>query len=225
MANSLWVDLLRKGLASARPVTPDFPPDMTGLWFSTDTKVWDLWDPAQQAWIEVYNSAAAATPATGVAVTSNKPISVRKMRLTLTNVLVSVADADDYGSAELCTLPDSNLVFMGAEANLTLTKDGTGYIATTDLDVALGTSAASNITLSGAMLNILPKQDVDADSLTPSLANHGLAATPVLTGVLDGATNKIYLNVSGPTETSQNGSVTVSGTVDLFYVDLGNVTS
>lgn len=228
MANSLWVGAVRKGLAADKPTVPDFPSETFGFYYETDNgqlyfgvSGGDEWLPASSLGVP---ADSLVTAATGVA-TSYATINPLKLTLTLTNVEVAVADADDFGSAELCTLPDSNLIVVGCELNLELVKDGVGFINTTDLDVAVGTAAASNTTLATTMLNIHPKVDLDASDLSPALLSHSLAATPVLTGVLDGATNKVYLNISGATETSEDATVTATGTVTIFFIDVGNITS
>lgn len=228
MANSLWVGAVRTGLAAAKPTVPDFPSETFGFYYETDTGILNF--GSSSAWLEmlapVSNSASGFTASdpTDVAV-STSPMALQKLTLTLSGVSAGVADADDFGSAALVTLPDTNLIVMGCEVNLELTKDGTGYIAATDLSVALGTAAASNTTLSSTMVNILPAQSLTASDLSPALAAHSLATTPVLTGILDGAANVIYLNVSGSTETSEDAVVTADGTVTIYYVDLGNITS
>lgn len=165
------------------------------------------------------------TPAAGVTAAAAAAMFLKKVTITVVGKIATVADADDFGSVEILTLPDKNLVFVGAEVDLTLTKDGTGLLAATTLDAALGTAAASNTTLSGLMLNIHPKSDLDADDLAAVWKSHGLATTPVLTGVLDAATNKIYVNVAAVTEVGVAGTVTVDGVIDLYFLDLGNRTS
>lgn len=187
---------------------------------------WDEFVEALDALVPTAaNVAHGITAGTGVAAAAVEPLALKKITLTLTDVLVAVADADDYGDAELLTLPDRNLIFIACEADLELTKDGVGFIAGTDLDVAIGTAAASNTTLDGLMDNLLPHVDLNASDLTPALQSHSLATTPALVGVLDGAANKIYLNISGPTETSEDATVTATGTIDLYFFDLGNRTS
>ena len=64
-----------------------------------------------------------------------------------------------------------------------------------------------------------------ADTLAVTMQAHSLASTIVLTPVLDGATNKIYLNVAGATDGSNAAYVDATGTVTLFVIDLGNITS
>jgi hypothetical protein len=157
--------------------------------------------------------------------TELKPL--QKVRLLLTNAVLTVVGASDFGSLELLTLPDKNLLVMACEANLTLTKGNTatGIVATTDLDVGIGTAAASATTLATTMINILPKVDADVDSLSDVVKSHSLAAVPVLLGVLDGAANKIYLNVAIPGLITVTDTVTFNGTIDLFLFDLGDVSS
>jgi hypothetical protein len=152
---------------------------------------------------------------------------LHRIRLELSGVRLDVVGANDYGSVELCTFPDRNLVVIASEANVSIVKAGTatGIVAATDLDVALGTAPASATTLATTMLNILPKVDLDTDSLTVTLQSHSLAATPVLTGVLDAPTNKLYFNLACATVITVDDYVTLTGTVDLWVFDLGNVTS
>jgi hypothetical protein len=228
MANSLWVDAVRKGLAAAKPTVPDFPSDTFGFYYETDNGQLYFGEAGGAEWLPASSiSVAAASEAVGetdvaVVTTAVNPL---KMTLTLDGIVVAVADADDFGSAALVTLPDKNLIILGCEVDLELVKDGTGYIDTTDLDVAVGTAAASNTALSAGMVDVLPKVDLNATDLSPALDAHSLATTPVLTGVLDGATNQIFLNISGPTETSEDATVTATGTVEIYYIDLGNTTS
>lgn len=226
MANSLWIDAVRQGLADDKPTVPDLADDTFGFYFETDTQLLKMWDGS--AWVAATIAAAGAAVAvtedTGVAATYSNG-GVTKLTLTLDEVAVAVADADDFGSASLCTLPDRNLLIIGCEVDLELVKDGTGFIDTTDLDVALGTTAADNTTLPAGSVNILPKVDLNATDLSPALQSHSLAASPVLTPVLDAATNHVYLNISGPTETGEDATVTATGTVEIYFVDLGNTTS
>ncbi|NJL70940.1 MAG: hypothetical protein HC888_04640 [Candidatus Competibacteraceae bacterium] len=171
------------------------------------------------------NKADFAAVGAGVAQTFDYPVAVRRARLTLTDATVTILEANDYGSLELCTLPDKNIIVLACEADLSIVKDNTtnGVVAATDLDVAIGTAAASNATLSSTMVNVLAKQDVDTDAVTVTMQAHSLASTPVLLGIVDAATNKLYLNVAASI-TADDG-VTVSGTIDVFFIDLGNVTS
>jgi hypothetical protein len=228
MAQGLWIDTVRKGLAANRPVTADPPPDGFVFYFAYDTGMLSMWTGS--AWEDMQQMAVVDsgdfTPGTGVSV-ADVPMSVRKLTLTLDGVELAVTEALDYGSVELTNLPDKNLLILGCEASVSIVKGETenGIITTTDLDVSIGTAAASATTLATTMLNILPKQDLDADTATVTLAAHSLATTPVLTGVLDTATSKVYFNAVPIGGITADDTLTLTGTVTIFYIDLGNITS
>lgn len=148
---------------------------------------------------------------------------VRTARITLTELAVAVTAANDFGGSKICDLPDSNILILGAEANLSLDKDGTGIVAATDLVVGIGTAVASNSTLSGAMIDVLT--DALTDDVDPAIfAQHtNDLSTPALVFVDDGAAAGLFLNVAATL--TVDGSVLATGTIDIYYIDTGNVTS
>lgn len=169
------------------------------------------------------SSGGTVTAATNAALTFDRVRYVRHARLTLTDLVVSIDEADDYGGTKICDLPDSNLLILGSEVNLSLDKDGVGIVAATDVTVGLGTAVASNSTLSGAMIDLLTDSlTTDEDPTTWADHTHE-QSTPALTFADDSATGALYLNAAATLSTS--GTLTVTGTVDIFYLDTGNVTS
>lgn len=162
----------------------------------------------------------------GVDVTLVTP---KKMRLKLTAETLSVLAANDYGSLELVTLQDSNLHILGIETDLTLVKGGVtnGLIATVDLDVGIGSAAASAQTLAGTMIDYVEKQDLDDDSLTVNMDVHtvGQATATYPKQVADGTANKLFLNVGVPAGITADDALTVTGTIDIYVIDIGNQTS
>lgn len=169
------------------------------------------------------SSGEALAAATDVALTSDVLRYVRVARLTLTDLVVSVTAALDYGGTKVCDLPDSNILILGAEVNLSLDKDGTGIVAATDMTMGLGTAVASNATLSGAMIDLLTLAlTVDEDPTTWAQHTHDLAA-PALTFADDAAAGALFLNAAATL--TVDGTLTVTGTIDIYYIDTGNVTS
>jgi hypothetical protein len=174
---------------------------------------------------------SAITPATGVVQTSNVPASFRHVQLTLTDFVVTVDDSDgEYGGSSLLTLPDKNLVFVNAEVNLSVVKGNvaTGIGATDDISMGVGTAVASNVTLSTTMQNIVPVTAIGTDATTVTFAASSFSANgaAVLVAVADGASNHLYLNASaGGSAMSVDDTLTCTGTIDLWFYELGNVTS
>lgn len=154
-------------------------------------------------------------------------VTPQKIRVTACpTAIITITAANDFGSLHLLQWPDSNIHILGLESNLVLTKGNTatGIIATTDLDVGMGSAPASNATLSGVMLNYMEKQDVDGDTLTPALQVNVLGQTTATYPwqLADAAANKLYLNVSTIAGVTVDDTITVSGYVDIFFLDLGN---
>lgn len=151
----------------------------------------------------------------------------QRIKLTLTNVKVVVTDALAYGSALLGYLPNSNLVFIGGETNLTYAKDGTGILSTENPKFALGRAAASNATLSSTMSNMINGGAAAGTAIGATLtgavqfhSNDNVTAIPFL-AVLDSATSGVYLNLSvNPTG---DGSVVFNGDIDLYFINLGKL--
>lgn len=152
-----------------------------------------------------------------------------KVTLNLSSETLSMAAADDYGSLELCTWQDRNIHLLAMEADLVLLKAGTtnGLVAATDLDVAIGSAAASNNTLSATMIDRIEKVDVDTNALSVDFEAHtaGQSTATFPMQIADGATNKLYLNVAADGGITADDTLAVSGSIDLYFVDMGNRTS
>lgn len=173
-------------------------------------------------------SVVASEPGTGI-VLDDKPVLPRRCRLTLSGATLTVLEANDYGSLKLLDLPDRNVMILGVEVDLVLTKQGNtnGIVAATDLDVGVGSAAASNTTLSGAMIDVLEKADIDTDALAVDyeavMVGQSTAKPPVC--LADSASLALYLNAVAVAGITADSSLSVSGTVDIFYLDLGNKAS
>ena len=139
---------------------------------------------------------------------------------------LSVLAANDYGSLAFCTLPDRNLHLLAVEVDLVLTKEGNtdGIVAATDLDVGIGTAAASATTLATAMIDIIEKVDVDANALAVDFEAHsaGQSTATFPQQILDAADNQLFINAVAVGGITADSSLSVSGRIDLIWIDLGN---
>lgn len=177
------------------------------------------------------NDQNSALPGVGDSGTSlNRQFhSVQRVRITLDAVVVAITTALDYGSAQLLDFGDRNIMILGCETNVEMTKGNltTGIVAATDLDVALGSEPASNTTLAGTMINIIEKQDEDAADLTPAALYdmHAQSTAAPATVLPDSGTGGVYWNIALPAQVTVDDTVSLTGTVDLVYIDLGNENS
>lgn len=170
-----------------------------------------------------------------VAVAGDDGGALRQLTLTLTDVPLSITDALAYGSVKLLTLPAGYVNVLGCTVPK-LTFKTTSAIATTlnaaaVLQWGLGTAAASAITLATTMINITPGTGTTPGAaVASSTINVGVDATPnalAAATLLNGSTTAlaIFLNVGVTTATEIDGdaTLTVSGTVVLTAVHLGDI--
>lgn len=156
---------------------------------------------------------------TGVTYTRNDRHGTMKLSIVLANVLLTLAGATTSccASQALVTWPNSNINVRGARFNLTCVKDGAILLAADTPLVALGSVAASVSTLATTAIDTVNSVAI-AGTLSAAAQKNG-AATPGDRQIAAGATNKVFLNVG--ISTKVGGTLTVSGTVDLFYEDFG----
>ena len=171
-------------------------------------------------------ASSVIVPGTGVSKRFDDLKSVRHVRLELSGFVIAVDEADDFGGTALCTLPDSNLVLLGAECDLTVVKGGitSGIVAATDITMGIGTAVASNATLSSTMQDVLNVTSLTTDALSVAFDKHSNDNTsPALLFLDDAAAPQLFLNATAAITVSD--TLTVSGSVDLYFIETGNVTS
>lgn len=166
------------------------------------------------------NANAAYTAKNGAAITYTRPRALQHMRITLTNCAVTSDSVNHYGSQEILDLPNAGIFIVGSRDNLSCVKDGVHFISSDAPNVAVGTAAASNATLSGTMINVVEQAALAGAALTETVTVNGPHSNTALQ-IAKGASNKVYLNVAGTMGGGGSGVLTVSGTIDLFFFDFG----
>lgn len=150
---------------------------------------------------------------------------INKVRLSVSALSIATTDATTsgaYGSHQLCTLPDTHLLFLGAAANLSFTEAHANITATAGLKYAVGTVAeAANDTLDSTSANIIPST---AATLSSSAAANVMGeSTASLFVDASGGSQGLFLNLGIPDAgSSGDGAIVVTGYIDLFYLDIGN---
>ena len=154
----------------------------------------------------------AATPNTAAGVKLVEEVLLPRKMVFHVSTTIAITEALDYASVKLCDLPTGQSYVLGALADLTAT--GTGGVDTIEnLDVGVGTAAASNATLATTMINVLAKIDSTAGGVV-----QGTTAVPV---AVSGTTPDLFLNIA-VASLSVDGSVTLTGTIEVTLLDLGD---
>lgn len=147
---------------------------------------------------------------------------------TLTNVAQAVLDGTEYQSTQLFTFPQGRISVLDVTA--TLAQKTTSAIATTLNSgvtgaLALGSAAASNVSLTSTMVNLAPST---AFTTSTTINVAGTAVKPVLGAPahLDGSTTPVpmYLNSAYATTTDVDGNATQTwtGTIVVTWINVGN---
>lgn len=173
--------------------------------------------PARSTW----------TKGTGVTAIEHKALVPKRIRITLSGFVISITAALDYAGTKLMDLPDSNMLILGCETDLELVKGEVtnGLEAATDINMGVGTAVASNATLSSTMQNVVEVDALTASDASPAwdaqMADNSTTVPPIV--LADAAANALYLNLAAAI--TADDTLTVSGTIDLYVLDIGNLTS
>lgn len=153
--------------------------------------------------------------------------SVHHTRVTLEDspILMMVEAAIvGYGSLKLYDMPAGAIYMIGATANLTCARAGTDIAEAYDGDFSVGSTYADNdATLSTTEQNIIPT------TATPQAVAGATTAkgqsTAVENAVINGTSVAVdvYLNfLIDIADITDNEPITVNGTVDMFWINLGD---
>lgn len=179
-----------------------------------------------QADVDALTSTGGAT-ASGTGVTVTEHLGIVRVVVTLVNTPVVMADNAGvvaYGSLKVLDLPASPINFLGAVADLNLTKSSAGVNDTWDGDIGLGSVAANN----GAAL-ATTEQDYCPTTATPQAvagATTGdMASTTTEVSKVFPTSSDVYLNVlvddADHDVTTTPCNIIVNGTITFSYVKLG----
>ena len=155
---------------------------------------------------------------------------VHKTVLTLEDFTVAMSDAagtTGYGGAKLYDLPEGAICFLGAVADLDLTKSSAGIDDDWDGDFSVGTdTAGTDASLSLTEANIIPSTATPQASggVTTAAGQTGTAGSTVVDGTATAL--DVYLNLlvddADHDITSTAANIVVDGTVTLSWMNLGD---
>jgi hypothetical protein len=153
---------------------------------------------------------------------------IHQVTYTLADVTIAVTDALAYASKKIFTFPKGRIALLGAVASLQFgvtTARASTINDSASLTWSLGSAAASNITLSSTMIDMLAKATTVLDgavaAYTATATKGALAAGTQFDGT--GTATPVYLNVGFETNTDidADGTLKAKGTIVLTYVNLG----
>ena len=172
---------------------------------------------------------AVTQPATGKITRKQEQFgALNYTKLTLDNVPQAVVNGTEYQSNLIWTFPQGRILVLGVTATLrqkttsalagTLNASSTGAIA-------LGSAAASNVSLTSTMVSFLPSTAFTS-SATVNVPGTAVSAALDASAQFDGTTTAVpmYLNTAYATtgDVDADATQTISGTVNFVWVFLGD---
>lgn len=148
--------------------------------------------------------------------------------LTLSDVAQSVVNGTEYQGTKIYDFPAGRISILGVTA--TLQQKTTSAIASTLNSgvtgaISLGTATASNVSLTGTMVDLLPSTAF-ASSTTINVAGTAVSAALAAAAQFDGTSTAkdVYLNTAYATTTDVDADATqtISGVVTITWVNLGD---
>ena len=172
----------------------------------------------------VPTTGAGAAAGTNVTATEKGTEAVHRTELTLAATPITLTDEAGvvlYGGAKIYDLPAGNTIVLGAVLDLDVTVAG-NLSATAEGDVALGTTTAGNdATLDGTEACLVPSTAIPALVASTGAAN---ARSFLTLDHMDGTGTAldVYLNFVWDDADHDGGTMTVTGTVYLTWINLGD---
>ncbi len=147
MANSLWVDAVRKGLAANRPTVPDFPSNTFGFYLETDTGLLKYGVSGGSGWVDT----TIAPQGTPTAKTGTATLTIAELRtgiVTATSASAvgitlptgTLTDAG-VGNPPIGSSFDWSIINLGSSSGAVTMNAGTDHTYVGGSTVAITTSA------------------------------------------------------------------------------------
>ena len=179
-------------------------------------------------YLEVTTIDVGARSVTTVSTEEQKPV-IHRTTITLNDVPLTLADATVGAGIKIYDFPEGRIMFLGAIAK-TITPTTTSVLASTlnaskTLSTGLGTVTQSNGTLATTEQNIVNVFSTTSSATisVAGTAGNGVLGAPIF---IDGTSTAadLYLNFGVPTATDidADATITVSGTVIIYWVLLGD---
>tara|TARA_R110000737_G_scaffold63510_2_gene91150 strand:+ start:695 stop:1297 length:603 start_codon:yes stop_codon:yes gene_type:complete len=176
----------------------------------------------------VLGGGGGATPAVAAVAVApfavvDTPVAVQRLRVTLDAYQFDILAAADFASVKLAEM-GSRFIVMGVQSELDFVKDNTGVLTTAALDISMSSAAASSTNLTSVAGNndLMPKIDINGtgDHLDQAFDQFtAISGSTVTNFPRASITTGVYLNIQ--TAITTDGFLTLTGWIDLYYIDLG----
>lgn len=164
----------------------------------------------------------------GLTIGSDAGRQVRHTRFAFTDTVITTFAEGQYASLAFADLPATNLQVLTVQIDLSVVKGNQpgGFLNAQNINTAIGTEGTMNSSLIGPEVNVVAAFNNAETTQTVSI-QHPVAGSPtdVLFLLNTGANRKLHLNFGTSGVMTVNDTLTLTGHIDLFYIDVGNLGS
>jgi hypothetical protein len=152
---------------------------------------------------------------------------MKKLRIALDALPITVTNgAPGFGTVVVGDFPEGNVVYFGAVANMQFTKTDADIIATFEGDAALGTAATADGSLAAGEVDLIASASMGIAAVSSVSPMTRYASAAALAGtIFDNTDGSLEINLNvliDDGSISADGSLTVSGWVEILYATLGD---
>ncbi len=156
-------------------------------------------------------------PQAGVLI-SRSAVPLRRERIELAGVSITVAAAQDFGGLQLADFPAAAagrfyVLSSRLSGTITVSAGLDAALAAGTIDLGAGTAPASNTTLATTMIDLAPKVDVPASGIFLGLGG--------LTPLSPAAGADVWINASAACAVDSSITFAAGSFLDLVFVDVG----
>jgi hypothetical protein len=148
-------------------------------------------------------------------------IPIRNLDMTITDV----SGQSGWGTVVVGSLPQGNMLYLGAVAYVQLSSVSAGITNTFSGNVALGTAPTADNTLSGAEVDLLPSTAVAAATGKVSPLTRVVSTDALGGGIFDNQDGSLEFNLNvliADAGITANSVVTVNGVLHITYILRGD---
>lgn len=138
-------------------------------------------------------------------------------------IVVDGATGVGFGSVVIGALPEGNILLLGAVAYVGLDAPASGIVADFDGDYSIGTTPASDATLSGADVDVIASTATTQAVATVAPATRSANATQAVLDNTDGSLElNLNLLIDDADISADDVEIAATGFLHLAYIVLGD---
>ncbi len=158
----------------------------------------------------------------------NQGVQKKRIKISAVPIVIDGATGVGWGTVPIGDFPEGNIHFISAVAYLSVVGAGgqAGLSDTWAGDFGIGTTPASDGTITGADVDIIPSTALAAATaeVSPRTRGASLAAAPI--AILDNTTGSLEINASVLVDDADISAdtmlATLEGELDIAYMVLGD---